>query len=33
MPTVGAALVTVPKMLVEFAISLQEIEVVVMGRY
>ena len=31
-PAVGAALVTLPEMLVEFATPLQEIEVVVMGR-
>jgi len=31
-PTVGAVLVTVPKMPLEFTTPLQEIEVVVMGR-
>jgi len=31
-PIVGAALVTMPKMPLEFTIPLQEIEVVVMGR-
>jgi len=31
-PTVGAALVTVPKMPLEFTTPLREIEVVVMGR-
>jgi len=31
-PAVGAALVTLPEMPVEFATPLQEVEVVVMGR-
>jgi len=31
-PAIGAALVTLPEMPVEFAIPLQEVEVVVMGQ-